>query len=344
MLSALAALHSSASALSLTSSLSASSASSRAAVVRMDDIPMVKAPTAVKSADREPFSCSFEIPKKGISEYGTVNMNFKPILTESELVMVTYELPFGLAAEPRGRVVAVTKDGEGGEKEGDILRFTLEWQGGEAQPAMFDVCSCMERRLDTSFDEVVKALTSNDGMCTLPPSPPPAQLPRHLALSSARVSHRNPTLRLRRRQRDRDDLREATRGLQRELPPGRGCLSLISQQTAREYLIVSVYLLFFFYLRIWYSRSHALTPSLRLHHRDRRLLVHPILVHPVLDGAVAPRREARVGGEARSRVTDRRWPPVLRAERAITHCMIRRVGEAEVSRSRTHRTTTQSTP
>ena len=177
MLSALAALHSSASALSLTSSLSASSASSRAAVVRMDDIPMVKAPTAVKSADREPFSCSFEIPKKGISEYGTVNMNFKPILTESELVMVTYELPFGLAAEPRGRVVAVTKDGEGGEKEGDILRFTLEWQGGEAQPAMFDVCSCMERRLDSSFDEVVKALTSNDGMCTLPPSPPPAQLP-----------------------------------------------------------------------------------------------------------------------------------------------------------------------
>ena len=176
MLSALAALHSSASALSLTPSLSASSASSRAAVVRMDDIPMVKAPTAVKSAPREPFSCSFEIPKKGISEYGTVNMNFKPILTESELVMVTYELPFGLAAEPRGRVVAVTKDGPGGEKEGDILRFTLEWQGGEAQPAMFDVCSCMERRLETSFDEVVRALTSNDGMCTLLPSPPPAQL------------------------------------------------------------------------------------------------------------------------------------------------------------------------
>ena len=78
--------------------------------------------------------------------------------------MATYTLPFGLSAEPKGRVVSVTKDGEF-EKVGDILRFTLEWRGGEASPAMFDVCSCMEQRLDTSFDRVVKALTSNDGTC-----------------------------------------------------------------------------------------------------------------------------------------------------------------------------------
>lgn len=137
---------------------------SRTTIVRMDDIPMTKPKTAVTSAaNRQPFTCSFEIPKKGISEYGTCNMNFKPLLVESEMVFVKYELPFGLNAEPRGRVVAVTKDGEGGEKVGDILRFTLWWQGGEAQPAMFDVCSCMERRLDNSFDEVVRALTSNDG-------------------------------------------------------------------------------------------------------------------------------------------------------------------------------------
>lgn len=89
-------------------------------------------------------------------------MNFPPLLaTDSELVMVTYKLPFGLSAEPRGRVVVVTKDGEGGEKVGDILRFTLEWQG--AQPAMFDVSKCMERQLQNSFDQVVTALTSNDG-------------------------------------------------------------------------------------------------------------------------------------------------------------------------------------
>ena len=137
----------------------------RSTIVRMDDIPMVKADTGVVPTDRPPFSCSFEIPKKGISEYGTCNLNFKPLLTDSELVMVTYPLPFGLSAEPKGRVVAVTKDGKGGEKVGDILRFTLQWKG--QQPGMFDVCSCMERRLQSSFDEVVAALVSNDGTCAL---------------------------------------------------------------------------------------------------------------------------------------------------------------------------------
>ena len=85
----------------------------RVAALRMDDIPMTKAvdPNVVTS-NRENFACSFEIPKKGISEYGTVNMNFKPLLaTKSELVVVRYDLPFGLSAEPKGRVVVVTKDG-----------------------------------------------------------------------------------------------------------------------------------------------------------------------------------------------------------------------------------------
>ena len=76
--------------------------------------------------------------------------------------MVRYELPFGLSAEPKGRVVVVTKDGkEGGERVGDILRFTLEWK--QNSPGMFDVCKCMERQLVNSFDQVVQALVSNDG-------------------------------------------------------------------------------------------------------------------------------------------------------------------------------------
>jgi hypothetical protein len=59
-------------------------------------------------------------------------------------------------------VVRVTGDGkEGGEKVGDILRFTLAWE--QNQPTMFDVCKCMERQLQNSFDQVVKALVSNDG-------------------------------------------------------------------------------------------------------------------------------------------------------------------------------------
>ena len=70
-------------------------------------------------------------------------MKFKPLLaTESELVVVRYDLPFGLAAEPKGRVVVVTKDGPGGEKVGDILRFTTKWN--DREPGMFDVCKCME--------------------------------------------------------------------------------------------------------------------------------------------------------------------------------------------------------
>lgn len=133
--------------------------------IRMDDMKMTKMkdPNVLEGKNRPNFACSFEIPKKGISEYGTVNMNFKPLLaTQSELVVVTYDLPFELSAEPNGRVVSVTKDGkEGGEKVGDILRFTLKWNGQE--PAMFDVCKVMERRLQDSFDQVVKALVSNDG-------------------------------------------------------------------------------------------------------------------------------------------------------------------------------------
>jgi len=135
------------------------------ASVTMDDIPMVKPQDSnVVESSRPNFKCSFEIPKKGISEYGTVNMDFKPLLsTDSELILVRYALPFGLSAEPAGRVVRVTKDGkgEGKERVGDILRFTLQWNNN--QPAMFDVCKCMERQLQNSWDQVVQALVSNDG-------------------------------------------------------------------------------------------------------------------------------------------------------------------------------------
>ena len=201
-----------ASALTMTPQLSASAASARmrAAPLRMDDIPMTKDSRGVDPKKRDPFMCSFEIPAKGIAEYGTVNMKFRPVLTDSELVYVTYKLPFGLSAEPRGRVVSVTADGEGGEKVGDILRFTLEWQGGQASPAMFDVCSCMERRLETSFDRVVQALTSNDGTCALAPLPEPTAVlaPQHAPLGERWLTA---VCSLRRCRRDRPDLRAASR-------------------------------------------------------------------------------------------------------------------------------------
>merc|ERR1712086_765680 len=48
--------------------------------------------SGVQPKNRPPFACSFEIPAKGIVEYGTVNMKFKPLLTDSELVTWTSSL------------------------------------------------------------------------------------------------------------------------------------------------------------------------------------------------------------------------------------------------------------
>lgn len=104
---------------------------------------------------RDDFEFSFEIPKKGIAEYGTAEVKLPPVLENSELVVVRYELPFGLTAEPKDGQVVVTKDGENGEKVGDILRQTTYWRG--TQPGLFDVSKNAD-----NFDLVVQALMTND--------------------------------------------------------------------------------------------------------------------------------------------------------------------------------------
>jgi|AntRauTorckE5430_2_1112549.scaffolds.fasta_scaffold16486_2 hypothetical protein len=114
------------------------------------------------STDRPNFDFSFEIPKKGIADVGTAEVALPPLLETSDVVVVRYALPFGLNAEPdkgnnsSGQVqVVVTKDGEGGEKVGDILRQTTYWRGRE--PGIFDVSKNAE-----NFDLVVQALVTND--------------------------------------------------------------------------------------------------------------------------------------------------------------------------------------
>ena len=118
--------------------------------------------TAVYSTDRPNFDFSFEIPKKGIADVGTAEVTLPPLLESSDVVVVRYALPFGLSAEPdkgnnsSGQVqVVVTKDGEGGEKVGDILRQTTYWRGRE--PGIFDVS-----KNAMNFDLVVQALVTND--------------------------------------------------------------------------------------------------------------------------------------------------------------------------------------
>lgn len=108
---------------------------------------------------RPDYEFSFEIPKKGIADIGTAEVRLPPLLEKSELVIVRYDLPFGLSAEPdaaSGQVV-VTKDGKpnGGEKIGDILRQTTYWRGRE--PGLFDVSKNAD-----NFDLVVQALVTND--------------------------------------------------------------------------------------------------------------------------------------------------------------------------------------
>jgi hypothetical protein len=112
--------------------------------------------TAVYDA-RPDFEFSFEIPKKGIADVGTAEVRLPPLLEKSEVIVVRYDLPFGLNAEPdkaSGQVV-VTKDGSGGEKVGDILRQTTYWRGKE--PGIFDVS-----KNAANFDYVIQALVTND--------------------------------------------------------------------------------------------------------------------------------------------------------------------------------------
>jgi hypothetical protein len=115
------------------------------------------APAFLLRMQRDDFTFSFEVPKKGIADIGTAEVRLAPLLEQSELVVVRYDLPFGLNAEPdaaTGQVV-VTKNGTGGEQVGDILRQTTYWRGRE--PGIFDVS-----KNAANFDLVVKALVTND--------------------------------------------------------------------------------------------------------------------------------------------------------------------------------------
>jgi len=59
------------------------------------------------------------------------NLSFESVIEgDSEIVEVRYSLPFGLNVEPKNGLALCTKDGEGGEKVGDVLRFCSQWTLG----------------------------------------------------------------------------------------------------------------------------------------------------------------------------------------------------------------------
>mmetsp|Transcript_21401 Transcript_21401/g.31673 ORF Transcript_21401/g.31673 Transcript_21401/m.31673 type:complete len:170 (-) Transcript_21401:181-690(-) len=114
--------------------------------------------TIMSMSDRPDFEFSFEIPKKGIADVGTAEVKLPPLLANSEIVIVRYDLPFGLNAAPdeaSGQVVVQADGKVDGEKVGDILRQTTYWRGKE--PGLFDVS-----KNANNFDLVVQALVTND--------------------------------------------------------------------------------------------------------------------------------------------------------------------------------------
>jgi len=116
------------------------------------------------------FDVRVDLPGKQIEAF----LKVKPILSvPSEIVEVRYKIPFGLNVEPKKGLAVCTKDGEGGEQVGDVLRYTSRWAlglptgdglvttaasfaGGLSwQCTMFDVMKA------DAWEQVVEALVSN---------------------------------------------------------------------------------------------------------------------------------------------------------------------------------------
>lgn len=87
-------------------------------------------PSSLQAAS--PIEVSVTMPPSGS---GIVcNIKVDPILdVPSEIIEVRYKVPFGLNVEPQKNLAVCTKDGAGGEKVGDILRYTSQWTLGLPQ-------------------------------------------------------------------------------------------------------------------------------------------------------------------------------------------------------------------
>jgi len=130
--------------------------------------------TLVKMSDEaeDPFDMMISIPPT--SSGLIAELKLKPILeVPSTMVEVRYKLPFGLDVAPKEGLAVCTKDGAGGEKIGDVLRFTSQWTMGlprgnglVSTAASFSgaigwQCSLFDVTKASSWEEVVQALTSN---------------------------------------------------------------------------------------------------------------------------------------------------------------------------------------
>eukprot|EP00980_Cylindrotheca_fusiformis_P031613 scaffold26688_cov137-Cylindrotheca_fusiformis.AAC.2 len=128
--------------------------------------------SALSESSTTSFDVEVDMPPSGSNLKATLKI--EPILdVPSEIVEVRYKVPFELSVEPKKNLAVCTKDGEGGEKVGDVLRYTSQWTMGLPQgdgiattAAMFAGgvswrCSLYNVMKAKSWDQVVEALVSN---------------------------------------------------------------------------------------------------------------------------------------------------------------------------------------
>merc|ERR1712187_945431 len=81
------------------------------------------------SQDEDVVEMGVDLPPKGSGV--SAIMKIKPVLSvPSEFIEVRYSLPFELSVEPKNNLALCTKDGPGGERVGDVLRYTSQWTLG----------------------------------------------------------------------------------------------------------------------------------------------------------------------------------------------------------------------
>ena len=128
--------------------------------------------TRLNMAAEQTFEMGVELPPSGSGL--TAQMKFASVLEEkSEIVEVRYSIPFGLDVAPQKGFAVCTKDGAGGEKVGDILRYTSQWtlglprgEGLVASASAFSggvswQCTMFDVMKASKWEAVVEALTSN---------------------------------------------------------------------------------------------------------------------------------------------------------------------------------------
>ena len=139
-----------------------------------------KHPTQLFAGEDDKDLLEIELSMPPTNSNVVARLRFPPVFPgKSEIVEVRYKLPFGLSVEPQNNLAMCTKDGPGGEKVGDVLRYTSQWTMGIPQgdgivttAASFSgaiswQCNMFDVMKAKDWSRVVEALTSNVEVSTV---------------------------------------------------------------------------------------------------------------------------------------------------------------------------------